>query len=279
KEARAASALNHPAIVTVYDIGDTDGVSWIAMELVEGRTVRELLTSGALPLRRTLQIGAAVAEGLSPAHEAGVVPRDLKPENLMVSRDGLVKILDFGLAKLTSPAAGSDSEIREASANPTVTKTLPGVVVGTAGYMSPEQASGEAQDFRSDQFALGSILYEMTTGERAFQRKTMVDTLAAILNDEPEPIASIKPLTPAPLRGVIERCLAKEPEERYVATRDLARDMATLRDRIAETGSGEAVVGRRPRRTPWRTLAAAAAIAAVFLLAGKLLWEKPPPTL
>src|SRR5262249_10890217 len=143
--------------------------------------------------------------------------------------------------------------------------------------MSPEQASGEAQDFRSDQFALGSILYELTTGKRAFQRKTAIDTLAAILNEEPEPIATLRPQTPAPLRWVIERCLSKDAGDRYAATRDLARDLATLRDRLGETGSGEAAVRRPTRKSLWRAVAAGGAIAAVSLLAGRLLWKSPPP--
>src|SRR5262244_3992533 len=211
KEARAASALNHPNIVTIYDIGSTDSVSWIAMERVEGKTLRELLFAGPIPIKRLLQTAAQIAEGLSRAHEAGIVHRDLKPENLMVTKDGIVKILDFGLAKVTGPVSGSD----EGSHLPTVSGTSPGVVLGTVGYMSPEQASGEAIDFHSDQFSFGSILYEMATGTRAFQKKTAIDTLGAILNDEPEPIATLNPQTPAPLRWIVERCLAKEPRQRY----------------------------------------------------------------
>ena len=189
KEARSASALNHPNIVTIYDIGSSEGVSWIAMERVEGATLRELLAGGPLPVRRLLQIASQIAEGLAKAHEAGIVHRDLKPENVMVTKDGLVKVLDFGLAKLTSTMSGSG----EGSHLPTMTGTTPGVVVGTVGYMSPEQASGEAVDFRSDQFSFGSILYEMATGKRAFQKKTAIDTLGAILNTEPEPIEHDQP--------------------------------------------------------------------------------------
>ena len=179
KEARSASSLNHPNIVTIYDIGAEGGVSYIAMERVEGPTLRALLVGGALPIKKLFQVAPQIAEGLAKAHEAGIVHRDLKPENVMVTKDGLVKILDFGLAKLTSRTSGSG----EGSHLPTMTATSPGVVVGTVGYMSPEQASGLALDFRSDQFALGSILYEMATGKRAFQKKTSIDTLAAILNE------------------------------------------------------------------------------------------------
>src|SRR5215475_449064 len=169
QEARSASALNHPNILTIYDIGEADGALFIAMELVEGKTLRELLASGEpLPTKRLLDLGVQAAEGLAKAHSAGIVHRDLKPENVMVSRDGFVKILDFGLAKLVqAPAA-------EASNLPTVVEpaTRPGTVMGTVGYMSPEQASGEPVDYRSDQFSLGSVLYELLTGSKPFQRKT-----------------------------------------------------------------------------------------------------------
>src|SRR6266498_1448995 len=206
KEARSASALNHPNIVTVYDIGASDSVSYIAMELVAGKTLRELLFSGSLPVKRLLQVAAQIADGLARAHEAGIVHRDLKPENVMVTRDGLVKILDFGLAKLTrTDSSGEGSHL------PTETGTSPGVVLGTAGYMSPEQASGQPLDFRSDQFSFGSILYEMATGKRAFLKKTGIDTLSAILHEEPKPVAEINPQAPAPLRWIVERCLAKAP--------------------------------------------------------------------
>jgi serine/threonine protein kinase len=272
KEARAASALNHPAIVTVYDIGETDGVSWIAMELVEGKTLRELLVSGPLPVKRALQIGAAVAEGLARAHESGIVHRDLKPENVMVGKDGLVKILDFGLAKRRLSPADKDE-----TSTPTETGTQAGVVLGTVGYMSPEQVSGEEIDYRSDQFSFGAVLYELLTGRRAFQKSTAVDTMSAILHEEPEPIAQRSPQTPAPVRWVVERCLAKEPEDRYIATRDLARDLVTLRDRLSETGSGEALIAApsRSRAALWKALGAAALVA-LSLVAGKLIWKTPP---
>jgi serine/threonine protein kinase len=234
KEARSASSLNHPNIVTVFDVGQTDGTSWIAMERVDGTTLRELLVAGALPTRRLLQIAPQIADGLARAHEAGVVHRDLKPENAMVTKDGHVKILDFGLAKLTSKTSGSGQE----SQLPTMTGTSPGVVVGTVGYMSPEQASAGQVDFRSDQFAFGSILYEMATGKRAFQKKTAVETLTAILNEEPEPIAVLNLQVPAPLRWIVERCLAKEPEARYSSSRDLAKDLAAVREDASETSSG-----------------------------------------
>ncbi len=274
REARSASALNHPSIVTIYDVGETDGVSWIAMELVEGKTLRELLGSGALQLKRLLQLATPAAEGLAKAHEAGIVHRDLKPENVMITKDGLVKILDFGLAKLTSTGSGSG----EGSQLPTMTGTTPGVVVGTVGYMSPEQASGNALDFRSDQFAFGSMLYEMATGKKAFHKKTAIDTLAAILNEDPPPIASLNPLVPAPLRWIVERCLSKQPEGRYGTTGDLARDLATVRDHLSETSgiTGVATPDRQRRRLVPAVLSAATL--ALGLLAGRLLWKASVPS-
>ncbi len=226
REARAASALNHPNIVTIYELGKDGDTHYIAMELVEGKTLRQLLASGLLPMRRAIEIGAQIAEGLSKAHEAGISHRDLKPENLMVSHDGFVKILDFGLAKLASLEEQPDMCI--------TSQTPPGLVLGTVGYMSPEQAGGKELDFRSDQFSFGLVLYEMVTGKRAFHRSTAADTLVAILREQPEPIGVQNRDAPAPLCWAIERCLAKEPDKRYVSTRELAREFAAIRDRFSE---------------------------------------------
>ena len=276
QEARSASALNHPNIVTIYEIGSVDSISYIAMELVQGKTLRELLTEGPLPAKRLLGLSAQIADGLARAHEAGIVHRDLKPDNVMITREGLVKILDFGLAKV----AGSSSP--EMSQLPTVAEpTEPGVVLGTVGYMSPEQAMGRQVDFRSDQFSLGSILYEMVTGKRAFSRDSAPETLAAIIREEPEPLPSLAPHLPTALRWVIERCLAKEPEERYGSTRDLARDLAQLRDQGAEiSAEGTARIARRKPR--WLAAAWAASlvlVAALALLVGPRSRREPsvPP--
>jgi eukaryotic-like serine/threonine-protein kinase len=232
QEARSASALNHPNIVAVYDVGRADSTSYIAMEFVEGKTLRELLASGSLSLKRSLSIAAQAADGLAKAHAASIVHRDLKPENLMVSSDGFVKILDFGLAKLVPASAEGLSEMLTAAGS----QTQAGLVVGTVGYMSPEQASGRSVDFHSDQFSFGSILYEMETGKRAFAGASAAETLAAIIRGEPEPIAKVNPSAPPPVAWIIERCLAKDPQERYASTRDLARDLADARDRISEIG-------------------------------------------
>jgi serine/threonine protein kinase/Tol biopolymer transport system component len=270
KEARSASALNHPNIITVYDVGTTDGLSYIAMERVDGQTLRKLLDGGALSFRKLLPIAAQIGDGLARAHEAGIVHRDVKPENVMVTKDGLVKILDFGLAKLASKGSGSG----EGSTPSTMTGTTPGVILGTVEYMSPEQTLGAALDFRSDQFSFGSILYEMATGSHAFQRKTPIDTLGAILNDEPLPIAVVNPRAPTPLRWIIERCLAKDPRHRYSSTDDLARDLATLRDHLSEATSGGAMAASGSRRRWFPGIALLVVVLAIATIS--LLRPRPP---
>jgi predicted ATPase len=227
QEARSASALNHPNIVTIYELGHVDSTHYIAMELIEGRTLRALLTSGSMPVAKAIQIATQIADGLAKAHEVGIVHRDLKPENLMVSPDGFVKILDFGLAKL----AHAGGEFIDGGTIDFQTRA--GTVLGTVEYMSPEQAIGGSIDFRSDQFSFGLVLYEMVTGKRAYQRSTKPATLVAIVREEPEPIGSLSHDLPIPLHWVIERCLERDPEKRYVSTRDLARDLASMRDHLS----------------------------------------------
>ncbi|MGA8762856.1 MAG: protein kinase, partial [Candidatus Sulfotelmatobacter sp.] len=229
QEARSASALNHPNIVTIYELGQDGDSRYIAMELVEGKTLRQLFASGLPPMRKAIEIAAQVADGLTKAHEAGITHRDLKPENLMVSDDGFVKILDFGLAKLASPSVEPPDMCTTSGS-----QTASGLVLGTVGYMSPEQVSGGPLDFRSDQFSFGLVLYEMLTGKRAFERRTVAETMVAILREQAEPFGVQNPEAPAPLCWAIERCLAKEPDKRYASTRDLARDLAAIRDRFSE---------------------------------------------
>jgi len=230
QEARAACALNHPNIVTIYELGHVNGTPYLAMELVTGETVRELLASGPIPFRKAVAIAAQIADALAKAHAIGIVHRDLKPENLMVSGDATAKILDFGLAKLLGV-----KHVRDADASTTITER--GTVMGTVGYMSPEQATGGEVDFRSDQFSFGSVLYEMATGFPAFRKKTHAETTAAILRDEPERLGSRMLQAPPPFLWIVERCLAKDPKERYASTRDLARDLAAVRDRLAEASA------------------------------------------
>ncbi|MEO6486428.1 MAG: protein kinase [Thermoanaerobaculia bacterium] len=246
KEARAASALNHPNVVTVYDIGFDDGVPWLAMEFIDGVTLREVVERGHLSLRKLLEIAAQIGDGLAKAHAAGIVHRDLKPENVMITRDGYAKILDFGLAKLLEPEGDVPEGVTAARG-----ATTPGTVMGTVGYMSPEQATGRRVEFTSDQFSLGTILYELATGRQAFKRPSSAETLVAIIREEPEPMGQNGRVAP-PLRWLVERCLSKDPAERYASTKDLARDLATLRDHIGEvTGSGEiAAVSIAPSESP-----------------------------
>ncbi|MGD0425676.1 MAG: protein kinase [Candidatus Acidiferrales bacterium] len=235
REARSASALNHPNIVTIYELAQDGSAHYIAMELIEGETLRQLLVAGTLPIRKTIELAAQIAEGLAKAHEAGIAHRDLKPENLMISLDGFVKILDFGLAKIASPTAEQNETRTFAS-----WQTQPGMVVGTVQYMSPEQASGAALDFRSDQFSFGLVLYEMVTGKCAFHRSTAAEILVAIMREQAEPVAAQNPDAPAPLCWAIERCLAKDPDKRYATTRDLARELAAIRDRFSEKPARQA---------------------------------------
>jgi eukaryotic-like serine/threonine-protein kinase len=278
QEARAASSLNHPNIVTIHEIGETSGLHFIVMELVEGHTLRELIQAQEtrpFSARRLLDVGTQLADGLAKAHAAGIVHRDLKPENVMVTADGFVKILDFGLAKLRSDSSGGREQWFD-SAAPTwpesaSPQTAVGAVLGTAGYMSPEQARGRAVDHRSDQFTLGAILYEMATGRPAFRRETPAQTIAAIIDTTPEPLATLNPQVPPPLRWVIEgRCLAKEPAERYAATQDLARELRDLRERLSGSdAASSSPPDRALAAVSWRR-AARAPVAVLLTLA--VLW-------
>jgi predicted ATPase/serine/threonine protein kinase len=223
QEARAASALNHPNIVTIYDVGDAGGVSYIVMELIEGQTLRQATAGGPLPIPKLLAIAVQIADALAAAHAKDIMHRDLKPANIMIGADGRAKILDFGLAKRGAPAG--DAATVAGMENPL---TLPGTVLGTYGYMSPEQARGEPSDFRSDQFSFGAVLYEMATGRRAFAGSTEVDALAAVIRDQPEPISRLNPQVPMPLQWAVERCLAKNARERYSSTRDLLEELSAI---------------------------------------------------
>ncbi|MGB9195846.1 MAG: protein kinase [Terriglobales bacterium] len=241
KEARSASALNHPNIVTIYELGHVNSTRYIAMELVDGETLRQSLASGPISFRKSVALAAQIADALAKAHEIGVVHRDLKPENLMVSVDGTAKVLDFGLAKLHRLEHTHNSDA-------TTAVTEHGTLMGTVGYMSPEQATGSDVDFRSDQFSFGSVLYEMVTGLPAFRKKTHAETTAAILRDEPERLGAKMLQAPAPFIWIVERCLAKDPKDRYASTRDLARDLAAVRDRLDDAPACESEP--RPNNLP-----------------------------
>lgn len=266
REARLASSLNHPNIVTVYSIGRADGVPYIVMELVEGKTLYELIAGGPVPLPRVVEIAAQIASAIANAHDAGIVHRDLKPQNVMVTKDGLVKVLDFGLGMLTSDPA--DAGMDATTVGQETRLTAVGALVGTPDYMSPEQASARQVDYRSDQFCFGSMLYEMVTGRRPFRRATDVQTLAAIIQDPPEPIetrSDVPPIFPA----VIERCLAKDPNARYASSLDLAHDLQLVRDQILRSRSrpGSIFFARKPQPRTGMAVPIAMGVAVLAVLA------------
>ncbi len=256
-EARAASALNHPNIVTVYDIGEHEGEPYIISELIDGDALRAVMDRGPVPVKKLLDIAIQIADALAGAHTAGITHRDLKPENIMITREGRAKVLDFGLARFSS--LGPDDATLAA-------QTEPGTVLGTAAYMSPEQARGETADYQSDQFSFGIILHEMATGRPAFRRASKTETMAAIIGDQ---APALEAALPAPLRWIIERLLAKEPDERYASTKDLHRDLRTVREHLTEAGSSPNVVTKPiTRKSPWlRWLSLAAAFVTLVILA------------
>jgi eukaryotic-like serine/threonine-protein kinase len=248
QEARTASGLNHPNILTIHDVGRERGVAYFAMEWVDGPTLRQLMGSEPIPLRRTLHIAQQIADGLAKAHDRGIVHRDLKPENVMMTSDDLAKIVDFGIAKLGTPAAavgmtGTESTVSRPSG------TEAGALMGTVGYMSPEQASGGLVDHRSDQFALGLLIYELVTRTRPFERATPAETLAATIECSPAPIETLTREVSPGLAAVVARCLAKDPADRYDSTRDLARDLKAIADAslsAAFAQQGRPLVAVRP---------------------------------
>ncbi len=253
QEARAAAALNHPNILVVYQFGSHDGTPYLVSELLEGNTLREVLMHGPVPIRKAVDYASQTAHGLAAAHEKGIVHRDLKPENLFLTKDGRVKILDFGLARVIDSPRASDPT------TPTMTlATEPGVVLGTAGYMAPEQVRGEIADGRADLFALGGILHEMLAGKRAFHKPTSAETMSAILNEDPPPISQLVPSVPPALQKVVHRCLEKAPQQRFHS----ASDLAFALDALSESGgtpTGAGTVLASKRRGSW-ILAAAAVI-------------------
>jgi Tol biopolymer transport system component len=263
QEARAAGALNHPNVLAVYDVGAEGDVPYVVSELLEGATLRDRLAGGPLPPRRAVELAIQIARGLAAAHDKGIVHRDLKPENVFVTRDGQIKILDFGLAKLVPTPA-----FAEASTDGAVMGTEPtphGTILGTIGYMSPEQLRGQPTDPRSDLFAFGAIVYEMLSGQRAFKGPTPADTMSAILNKEPPEISTATgPLTPA-LDRIVRRCLEKEPDARFQSARDLSFALDTLSGVSTPSTPPGALAPTRRRRM---SLVAALAAGAVTLAAG-----------
>ncbi len=246
-EARAAAALNHPNILSIFDIGDQQGSPYVVSELLEGETLRERLRGGALSGRKAIDYAQQVARGLAAAHEKGIVHRDLKPENLFVTNDGRVKILDFGLAKLILPETASGS----ADAPTIQAGTEPGLVMGTVGYMSPEQVRGKAADVRSDIFAFGAILYEMLSGKRAFHGDSAADTMSAILKDDPPELTETNRNVSPALERIVRHCLEKNPSERFQSVRDVAFNLEALSDISTSSRSGVRAIAEETPSRRW----------------------------
>ena len=258
QEAHASGALNHPNVLTLYDVGTADGRPYLVMELLDGETLRDCVGRGAMPAARACEIAAAIARGLAAAHARGIVHRDLKPENVMVTRDGRVKILDFGIAKLRVRDPNLDQR--------TVTtplRTAADTMLGTAGYMAPEQVRGEPTDERADLFALGAMLFELLTGRRAFDRESRVETLNAILHDDVPALGAAAANVPVALDRIVRRCLEKDPDARFQSARDLAFALDTVTELATPTStavalptvssSGSLAGSRRHRsRRQWR---------------------------
>ncbi len=286
QEARAASSLNHPNIITIYEIGETDGIHFIATEFIDGQTLRQHSAQGRLELLAALDIGVQTAAALSAAHEAGIAHRDIKPENLMLRPDGYLKVLDFGSSKLTEKQTLGGSLKTSAMA---IVRTAPGIVMGTISYMSPEQIRGLAVDARSDIFTLGVVLYEMLTGAKPFTGATTADVIAAILDKEPAPLSLYAPEAPKELERIVSRALRKDREDRYQAVQDLSLDLKGLKQeleldaqlaRVRRSSGGtagiEQVVGylnrliKRYKRAAIVTLAALIVTAAALVLYFKI---------
>ncbi len=275
QEARAAAALNHPNILSVHDIGRQNGSPYIVSELLEGETLRARLAAGPLPIRKALEYAMQIAQGLAAAHARGIVHRDLKPENIFITKDGRAKILDFGLAKLTIPDAVRDDATR-------TLHTEAGRVVGTIGYMSPEQVRGQPTDERTDLFSLGAVLYEMLSGERAFQGETAADTMSAILTREPPELTRANGQVPAAVEHIVRRCLEKNPEERFHSAHDLAFHLT-----LQSSGGSSSTTALAPQTAPIRkrrwlppaAIGAIALIVAVAFLEGRSSAPRPDPPL
>ncbi|MEA2464128.1 MAG: hypothetical protein QOJ98_1875, partial [Acidobacteriota bacterium] len=265
QEARAAGGLNHPGLVTIFDVGTTNGSPYIVMELLEGETLRDTIDKAALAplqLRKVLDYATQIASALAVAHEKGIIHRDLKPENLFLTTEGRVKILDFGLAKLAAESAEAGVTGKAAR------RTSAGIVVGTPGYMSPEQARGQALDHRTDIFSLGSVLYELLSGRPAFDCTSAIETMHAVLNTEPPPLQAVAPNTPPALDAIVAHCMEKNPRERFQSARDLAFQLRMLQDVQGSSVTTERRELLRTSRGLWPRAAIAAAVLLLALAGG-----------
>jgi Tol biopolymer transport system component len=274
QEARAVAALNHPNILGIHDIGNHEGAPFLVSELLEGETLRQKIDAGAMPARRATEYALGIAQGLAAAHEKGIVHRDLKPENIFITKDGRVKLLDFGLAKLVRPGQSPESALTMTSPG-----TLPGMVMGTIGYMSPEQVRGEPSDARSDIFSFGAVLYEMLSGKRAFKRDTAAETMTAILREEPPELSESGWQGPLGLQRILNRCLEKNVERRFQSASDLAFAIESLSG--TGTTAARMIEQAKAKRAwlPWAAgaIACALLLAAVAWLIGKNSATRPQP--
>ena len=259
QEANAAAALNHPNILAVYDIGQQDGAPYIVSELLDGATLRERLRSSPLPIRKAVDYAEEIAHGLAAAHDKGIIHRDLKPENIFVTNDGRVKILDFGLAKLTRSEGSEDQVLTQ------TVQSDPGTVLGTVGYMSPEQVRGKPADARSDLFSFGAILYEMLSGKRAFQGESAAETMSAIVKEEPPDLTETNRNVPPALERIVRHCLEKSPSERFHSAHDIAFDLQSLSE---QTSAIRIAAISEPRLRKWWQPALVAGLIIAALLAG-----------
>ncbi len=281
QEAKATSALNHPNILTVHDIGEHDGNPYIVSELLEGEELRERLDEGPIPLRKVTEYAQQIVSGLSAAHEKGIVHRDLKPENLFITKDDRVKILDFGLAKLSDRGASAGGQTGNEDATRRAL-TNPGVVMGTVGYMSPEQVRGQKTDHRSDIFSFGLILYEMITGRRAFQEESLAETMSAIVKEEPPEMTESNPNISPSLERIVRRCLEKKPDRRFQSTADLGFALESLSAPTSSSGTNMttavSAIGPETDRSAWlvRILAGAALLFLIVSVVSTVMYIRRP---
>ncbi|HKW89854.1 MAG TPA: protein kinase [Candidatus Acidoferrales bacterium] len=279
REARAVSSLNHPHICTLHDVGHQDGTDFLVMEYLEGETLAKRLEKGALPTAELLRIAIEIADALEKAHRQGVIHRDLKPGNIMLTKGG-AKLLDFGLAKaamapVTVDLSSSPTVSQKTGEPPTTPLTARGTIVGTFQYMAPEQLEGKDADARSDIFSFGAVLYEMATGKRAFEGKSQASLIAAILEREPPPISSLQPMSPPALDRVVKTCLAKEPEERFQSAHDLKLQLEWIRDAGSQAGEAAPVAARRKYRDATSAAIATLAIASAAIFGAMYFLHAP----